>query len=397
MWVELQLSALATLMSPRPLPVVLPSEPLPPVSVGAPVALVVSVTSLLASAEVSAVAAVVSIVRSVGSISQVPVLPCAAVVSMAKPLKSTVSPDVSMRPPLPLAPSARAERLAVPVTLWPSTLMLPASPLALSTLMLPPRSMLPLVPLTLCALIPAGRLTTLRTASRAAAPLISAALPSVESNAPAGSATWRKPSPSRSRVAVVPAPITTLPAGTTMRPLLLTWPASSPTKPPVSVEMVPALAMLPPLPVKLPPVKLPLPARKSASAMSSVDATKPWPTVIAPPEVIWMPLGLMRKTLPLARISPAIVEVVPPVTRFSVALLASGWAKTTVLPAPTSKLCQLITALAEPCVTVSVVPLVAMLALPAATLPPIGSGLATAAVAVSSAMALAEWLRFWRK
>jgi hypothetical protein len=48
----------------------------------------------------------------------------------------------------------------------------------------------------------------------------------------------------------------------------------------------------------------------------------------------------------LALIWPAMVEAVEPVTRLSVALPASGWLKVTPCPAATSKLCQLMMALA---------------------------------------------------
>ncbi len=85
--------------------------------------------------------------------------------------------------------------------------------------------------------------------------------------------------------------------------------------------MCPALLM----PAEAPsPVKAILPARKSASVMSSVEATKPPPVWIEPCGVMAIPFGLTRYTVPFALISPAIVELVLPVTRFSVALWASG-------------------------------------------------------------------------
>ena len=125
--------------------------------------------------------------------------------------------------------------------------------------------------------------------------------------------------------------------------------------------------------------KLPLPAMKSLSAISADEATKPRPTFTTPVLVMAIPLGLMRNTLPVASISPAMVEAVVPVTRDSVALLASGCTKTTLSPAATLKLFQLITAFALVCVMVTL-PLVdaPMVALPATTVPPVGKAGAAA-------------------
>ena len=113
-----------------------------PVALAVPVASlapdVVRMTLLEASAADSALAPAASIVRVSGSSSHVPVSPCAADVSMVNPLKSTVLPDVSISPPLPLTPCARAKRLAVPVRLSPSTLRCPALPLVELTLIVPP-------------------------------------------------------------------------------------------------------------------------------------------------------------------------------------------------------------------------------------------------------------------
>ena len=72
----------------------------------------------------------------------------------------------------------------------------------------------------------------------------------------------------------------------------------------------------------------------------------PPPVCTLPVEVIAIPLGLIRYTDPFAVICPAMVEVVPPVTRLSVADCASGWRKMTLLPAATSKLVQLTIAFA---------------------------------------------------
>ena len=150
---------------------------------------------------------------SVGSTNHVPVVPPAAEVFTDNPVKSTVRPDVSTNPPLPVTPVARADKIPLAVTLSPSAIMLPASLLALSTLIVPPSLTLPLLPDTLRASILAGKLTISRTALRASVTLAAAIRPSVDIAALAGSATCKKPPPCRSSVVCVAAPITTLPAG----------------------------------------------------------------------------------------------------------------------------------------------------------------------------------------
>ena len=207
-------------------------SPAPLVCVPGPLAVVdvvCSVTLLVARLVTIVLAAAASTVRSVGSTSQVPVVPLAARVSTLTPVKSIVLPDVSINPPLPLVPVARADKCPLAVVLSPMTMIDPALPLALSTVMLPPSLTTPLLAETLRASTLSGRFTTLRTALRAASPLTAACVPSVETSADGGSATCRKLPPFKSSVAWLTAPMTTLPMGAAIRPFDMTLPPSSPT------------------------------------------------------------------------------------------------------------------------------------------------------------------------
>ena len=106
-----------------------------------------------------------------------------------------------------------------------------------------------------------------------------------------GSATCRKPSPFRSRVACSPEPRPILPSGAEIVPVLFTLPPIRPTMPPGAVWMAPALETFADAPL---PEKFSRPALKSASPMSRVEATKPPPTVTVPPGVMAIPFGLTR-------------------------------------------------------------------------------------------------------
>ena len=86
-----------------------------------------------------------------------------------------------------------------------------------------------------------------------------------------------------------------------------------------------------------------------------------------------MPFALTRNTFPFADRLPRITEGSVPSTRFSATELLVGWSKTTLLPLPIEKDCQLIAARSLVCVTVSDLVPVAMLAWPATTSPPVGS------------------------
>src|SRR6185369_1291539 len=97
-----------------------------------------------------------------------------------------------------------------------------------------------------------------------------------------------------------------------------------------------------------------------------------------------MPLGLTRNTWPLADRLPRMDEASPPVTRLSTTDELEGWANCTLAPAPMEKPCQLMMARSLvwvmrcwPGATV------AMVAEPAATLPPVGSAPAVCATAPS--------------
>jgi hypothetical protein len=82
---------------------------------------------------------------------------------------------------------------------------------------------------------------------------------------------------------------------------------------------------------------------KLASVIPSVDATSP-PTFIWAPGANNIPLGLTRKTLPLADKVPKMADGSAPRTRFSATELLLGCWKVTASAGPIPKLCQLITA-----------------------------------------------------
>ena len=90
------------------------------------------------------------------------------------------------------------------------------------------------------------------------------------------------------------------------------------------------------------------------------------------------------------------VELVPPVTRFRVALLVSGWRKITLLPTPTSKLVQLTIARVLAWSTLTAPPPPDIVAVPEVTAPPVGksdcakAGAAKPMRAVSALVAIAQ-------
>src|SRR5262245_53334966 len=77
--------------------------------------------------------------------------------------------------------------------------------------------------------------------------------------------------------------------------------------------------------------------------MSEVVAIRP-PTLTCAPWPNSTPLPLMIQTLPLAVRLPLMADGVVPCTRFKVIAALLGCWKLTLLPAPTPKLCQLISA-----------------------------------------------------
>ena len=107
--------------------------------------------------------------------------------------------------------------------------------------------------------------------------------------------------------------------------------------------------------------------------MSRVEAANE-PVLITPSLVMAMPFGLTSSTVPGALMVPAIEDGVLPVTRLSVADDALGWLKLTVFPCPTENECQSMTARLDDWLTFTVLAFgELMLALPAATEPPVGS------------------------
>ncbi|MNE40684.1 hypothetical protein D3C80_1347180 [compost metagenome] len=100
-----------------------------------------------------------------------------------------------------------------------------------------------------------------------------------------------------------------------------------------------------------PPVMAMSPSMNLSSAISSVEATNP-PALILPVLVIRMPLGLTRKTCPLAFIAPAIRDWASPVTRLSRTESAPSCWMSTWPPSPIEKLFQLMMARSLPWVMV---------------------------------------------
>src|SRR5947209_18063919 len=128
---------------------------------------------------------------------------------------------------------------------------------------------------------------------------------------------------------------------------------------------------------------------KSSFLMSSVEAANE-PTLTTPLLVMAMPFGLTSSTVPGALIWPAILDGVAPVTRFSVADAAFGWLKLTVPPWPTENDCQFRMARSLAWLMLRVPAFGALIvALPAATEPPVGSVCAEAEAAGPLALALA--------
>ena len=226
--------------------------------------------------------------------------------------RPTLSPRTLTVPPLWPAPVPLASRLPVTETT-------PALP--------PSRTMTPFCSLTLWA-----RTTplTFRTVSRRALAewaLMNTWPPSAVMEplclmlalvAAASTETASRPSPEMSRLTRSPAASAVVPPFVLMLPLLLMLGAIRamylPFRPPW-LSMAPA-----PLPFS----KVYWPARKFASLRPRVEATRP-PTFTCAPGANITPLGLIRKTWPLALRLPKMAEGSLPRTRFRVTELALGW------------------------------------------------------------------------
>jgi len=142
--------------------------------------------------------------------------------------------------------------------------------------------------------------------------------------------------------------------------------------------MVPSLLTLPAPP---PLVKMYLPDRKLESEMLRVDATMP-PTSTCEPRPNSTPFGLTRNSCPFDDKRPKISEALLPSTRLSAIDEAFGCWNTTEFPAPMEKVCQLRIAFWEVWLTCSEEAFGAVIvAVPAATWPPVGSTCANAGVA----------------
>ena len=112
---------------------------------------------------------------------------------------------------------------------------------------------------------------------------------------------------------------------------------------------------------------------KSASVIERVDATRP-PTSTCAVGANRIPLGLSRKTRPLAVSAPRMTEGSAPTTRLRRMAWADGCTMLTAWPAPTEKPSQLIAALSVVWRMVIAWPTVAIAAPPAVTWPPPGKG-----------------------
>jgi len=113
------------------------------------------------------------------------------------------------------------------------------------------------------------------------------------------------------------------------------------------------------------------PERKALSGTLSVEATKaavsiraPWPTTI--------PFGLISRTWPFEVSAPCSSEGSLPVTRLSVAALTEGCTKLIVSPGFSETPVQLMMVRCVLVVICVVAPVVEIVALPAATVPPVG-------------------------
>src|SRR5476651_829349 len=127
------------------------------------------------------------------------------------------------------------------------------------------------------------------------------------------------------------------PLGEVMMPLLSTFGAIRNTCPPPGVVIVPWLLTLP---APALPTKLFLPARKSASLMFRLDATRPL-TSTRDPAPNMTPFGLIKNTLPFDCSAPRIWLGSWPVMRLSTLLSLFCWMKRVMSLAPIEKLCQL--------------------------------------------------------
>ncbi len=231
------------------------------------------------------------------------------------PVSVTVSPVTSTRPPA-LVPEALTEpdramappavRLTAPAD-WPLVSLTSSDPVEATVTEPPPladRMIDPDVPLTVCAWIDPDRLTAWRTALAATealsmtrppfaviVPLLSTSGVPAASVASAGRTTCRKPSPVKSTVADVAAPMPTRPSGTVIVPLLETEVPSRTAKPPD--VMLPWLTTLP---AELAPENDSVPFMKSLSLTSRLEARKPPDALTDPVVPISTPLGLTRKT-----------------------------------------------------------------------------------------------------
>lgn len=180
--------------------------------------------------------------------------------------------------------------------------------------------------------------------------------------------------PSKFSVRSLPAPSPTPPICARTVPRLSTCAPSRAMLPPSAAVMAPPWLRTPLVegPVKRYLEELPL---NSASVMSSVEATRP-PTLTWAPRPKSTPLGLTRKTWPLASIRPWISLALVPITRFRAIELLLGWLKITRSPAATLKESQLAMSLSTFWLTDRLLPpdrCISPFALPPTTVPPLGS------------------------
>ncbi len=152
------------------------------------------------------------------------------------------------------------------------------------------------------------------------------------------SGAWtRKRTCSKSMLSITmsrPAASTTEPSSACRMPVLVTSGATSTISPPGRTRMKPWLVTLPPS-----PEKANRPATKSASAISSDEATMPAVSISAClPKT--MPLRLIRNTRPLDNRLPRMSEGMLPVTRLSTAEAPCCCTKRVSSPREMEKSCQ---------------------------------------------------------
>ncbi|SAK98690.1 hypothetical protein AWB82_07232 [Caballeronia glebae] len=158
-----------------------------------------------------------------------------------------------------------------------------------------------------------------------------------------------RPSPAKSSVMSLPAPIAILPSVALTCPLLSTCAPSNATAPPGAAVIVASFDTFEPVAPSC--LKRYLPARNASFEMPSVDATSD-PTFTDAPRANTTPAGFTRNTCPLALSCPAMRLTSLPTTRLSSTACADGCEISTRSFPPIEKPFQFTMPFCEPCVIV---------------------------------------------